>query len=120
MGAEQLLFDPEEAGWLVHEVDGGEVVCQPVGKDLAEPVDNVQTIVSFDVSREKGEPGDEDGEILTSACGAVYSCSSCLADMAGVTSLMVSRYLKQWQDVLSFVTRSLPGYSWSCPFCFPC
>ena len=45
MGAEQLLFDPEEAGWLVHEVDGGEVECQPVGKDLAEPVDNVQTII---------------------------------------------------------------------------
>ena len=76
MGAEQLIFDPEEAGWLVHAVDGGEVECQPVGKDFAEPVDNVQAIISFDVSREKGEPGDKDGEIPTGAYGAVYSSMS--------------------------------------------
>jgi hypothetical protein len=51
------------------------VVCQPVGKDLAESVETGQANITFDASRMKDEPRDEDGELLVfddfwgGACG---------------------------------------------------
>ena len=51
------------------------VVCQPVGKDLAESVETGQANITFDASRMKDEPRDEDGKLLVfddfwgGACG---------------------------------------------------